>query len=89
MWFITLVKYRRPLNKADAQKTDQIVKAWAKKGLKVHSVFHTLGHYDSVWTAEAPDEKTAMQFVQAAGRDVAITQTMVAVPREEVVKWMT
>jgi uncharacterized protein with GYD domain len=87
MWFITLVKFRRPLTKADAQKTDQIVKEWTMKGIKVHSAFNTLGQYDAVWTAEAPDEKTAMQFVLAAGRDLTITQTLVAVPREEVVKW--
>ena len=87
MWFITLVKFRRPLTKEEGQKTDQIVKEWTMKGLKVHSAFNTLGQYDAVWTAEAPDEKIAMQFIQAAGRDLAITQTLVAVPREEVLKW--
>ena len=87
MWFITLVKFRRPPTKADGQEIDQIVKEWATKGIKVYSAFNTLGQYDAVWTGEAPDEKTTMQFVRAAGRDLSITQTLVAVPREEVVKW--
>ncbi len=88
MWFIALVKFRRTPTKADAAATNQRLKDWASKGVKVHEAFYTLGRYDQVWITEAPDEKTALQWALTTPADLAVTETMVAVSRDEVSNWL-
>ncbi len=87
MWFVTLVKFRRKLTKADSEAQDRRMAEAAKWGVKVHNAFWTLGQYDAVWIAEAPDEKTMMRVELSAG-DIATTQTLVAVSRDEARKWL-
>jgi uncharacterized protein with GYD domain len=53
--------------------------------VKIHSIYWTLGRYDVVFVAEAPDEKAAMAILVQFGDDVA-TETLIAVPREEALK---
>jgi uncharacterized protein with GYD domain len=87
MWFITLVRFRRKPTKADADAQNKRMAEAAKWGVKVHNAFYTLGHYDAVWITEAPDEKTVMR-VALGGLDVASTRTLVAVTRDEAIKWL-
>jgi len=87
MWTISLVKFRRRPTKADTEAFAKLVKAWASKGVKMHMAFYTLGRYDAVFVGEGPDEKTVMQFSMALP-DVAATETLVAVQREEAIKWL-
>jgi len=61
---------------------------WASKGVKIHEAFYTLGRYDQVWIAEAPDEKTLMQFALSTPADLAVTETMFAVSRDEASNWL-
>jgi uncharacterized protein with GYD domain len=82
MWFVTLLRLRRKLTKADFAEVDKLEKAFAKRGLKVHNDFYTLGRYDDVMVIEAPDEKTVMEFFLAQSNLVA-TETFTAVPRKE------
>ena len=88
MWFITLVKFRRKPTKAD---TEAMSKYWAdagKMGVKLHQVFWTLGRFDVVSITEAPDEKTSMKFSLNAPSDLGSTETLVAVSREEAIKFL-
>jgi len=90
MWFITLVKFRRPPTKDSLSKTQAFFQeATQKWGVKIHSTFWTLGRYDAVWITEAPDEKTAMKVAlwNPVGENIA-TETMVAVSRDEAASWV-
>ena len=49
------------------------------------SSYWTVGRYDSVWIFEAPSEKEAVKVGISIG-EVASSQTMVALPRDEAVK---
>jgi uncharacterized protein with GYD domain len=88
MWYITMVKFRRSPTKADAAATNQRLKDWASKGIKIHEAFYTLGRYDQVWIGEAPDEKTLTQFALSTPADLAVTETMIAVSRDEATNWL-
>jgi uncharacterized protein with GYD domain len=82
MWFVTLLRLRKKLTKEDLAEVDKLEKAFAKRGLKVHSDFYTLGRFDDVMITEAPDAKTVMDFFLAQAHVVA-TETLTAVPRKE------
>lgn len=88
MWFITLVKFRRRPSKEDAEAINKRYSEAASWGVKRAHAWWTLGRYDAVIVSEAPDEKTAMKFAIWAGSDLAATETMVAVDREEAVKML-
>ena len=86
MWFVTLVKFRRSLTKADLAAEDKLEKQYAQHGLKVHSDFYTLGRFDNVMVVEAPDAKTVMDFFLAQAQ-VVTTETLVAVPKKDARKF--
>jgi len=79
MIFIVLGKFRRKLTKESVGEVNKYIEKLAKEGVKFKSMYWTLGKYDTIGIFEAPDEKAAMNGVS----DVAETQTLVAVPREE------
>jgi uncharacterized protein with GYD domain len=90
MWFVTLVKFRQRPTKEDA---DKVTEYWTEAekwhpGFKVHHSFWTLGRYDVVTIIEASDEKTAMRVLMWNPID-AVTETMVAVTRDEAIKWLS
>ena len=85
MIFISLVKLRRKVTKEMVANADRLGEREAKEGVKVLGWYWTLGRYDGVRIFEAPDEKTAMKFAISAG-DMASTETLVAVSRQEAVK---
>jgi uncharacterized protein with GYD domain len=82
MWFVTVLKFRKKLTKADIAEEDRLEAQFAKKGLKVRSDFYTLGRYDNVMVIEAPDVKTVMNFFLAQAHIVA-TETLTAVSKKE------
>jgi len=87
MWFVALVKLKVQPSKERAQAANARMAEAQKLGIKFHTSFHTLGRYDAVSIFEAPDEKAAMRY-SMLGRDTEVVETLVAVPREEVVSWM-
>jgi len=87
MWFIRLVKNNNPVTKERSMWFEQHMKEAEKWGVKVHQTYFTLGRYDIVSILEAPDEKTAMRYGLALWPE-ATSETLVAVSREEVNKWM-
>ena len=82
MMTITLVKFRRRPTKEEVEKAP---KAIQEAGGKIVSSYWTLGRYDAVVTVEAPDEKVMMKALSKL-MDVASTETLVAIPREEAIK---
>ena len=85
MIFVNLGKFRRKPAKDMTDEAGRLVKEMAKEGIKVLSWYWTLGRYDTLVIAEAPDEKTFMKAMLRLG-DLVATETMVAVTREEAVK---
>ncbi len=88
MRFILLSKLKfKPTKKS----LDQILKRRKvlekKLGIKNVNVFYTLGRYDVVAWAEAPNEKAAMRFSMELS-DVINAETLIAVPRDQVVKML-
>jgi uncharacterized protein with GYD domain len=82
MNFITLLKFRRRPTKEEVEMTPKRVEA---AGVKVKEAYWCLGRFDAVVISEAPNAETAMKaFSQSL--DVASTETMVAIPREEAIK---
>lgn len=57
----------------------------APKGIKIRDVFFAFGKYDTILVFEAPDERTAMNFVMETGFATEyIMETMIVVPAEEI-----
>jgi len=83
MIFVTLVRFRGRMTKEYIEKTNKIIASEPK--LKVLGFYWTLGRYDAVLIAEAPNEKTVMKVLLEAGGYVG-TETMVAISREEAIK---
>jgi uncharacterized protein with GYD domain len=80
--FITLAKFRKKPTKDEIAMTPQRIQ---QAGGKIVSAYWTLGRYDSVITVEAPDEKTVLKILLQFG-DLVRSETLVAIPREEVSK---
>jgi uncharacterized protein with GYD domain len=84
MHFIVLAKLRGKMTKELTDRVSKVIKE-QPHGVKIHSIYWTLGRYDVVFITEAPDEKAAMAAAMQFGDDVA-TETLIAVPREEALK---
>ena len=85
MIFVNLGRFRKKPAKDMTDEAGRLVKEMAKEGIKVLSWYWTLGRYDTLVIAEAPDEKTFMKAMLSLG-DLVATETMVAVTREEAIK---
>jgi len=83
--FIALFKFRRKPNAKDFADVKKTVAEAQKEGVKIHFQYWTLGRYDSVWVIEARSEKQAMKFL-LGGPSFAVSETLVAVPREQAVE---
>ena len=79
MLFVTLLS---PKGKGSEAVT-YLKELKAPEGITVRAVYFTFGHYDGVIVFEAPDPKTAMNFVMAIGFATDYTvETLTAVPAE-------
>jgi len=85
MLFITLVRLRKKLSKADMERIKAGLKASEKVGGKTLGMYFTLGRYDAALISDCPDEKTHMKIALQFG-DLASSETMVAIPAEEAEK---
>ncbi|MDH5364428.1 MAG: GYD domain-containing protein [Dehalococcoidia bacterium] len=66
------------------EAVDYLKKLKAPQGIKVHDVYVTFGRYDGVILFEAPDAKTALNFVMETGFATDYTiETLTAVPAKE------
>jgi uncharacterized protein with GYD domain len=80
MLFISLLS---PKGKGK-EAVDYLKKLKAPQGIKVHDVYVTFGRYDGVILFEAPDAKTALNFVMETGFATDYTiETLTAVPAKE------
>jgi len=80
MLFVTLLS---PKGKGpEAVKYLKELKAPA--GITIHDIYFTFGRYDGVIIFDAPDAKTAMNFVMETGftTDYAV-ETLTAIPAKE------
>ena len=85
MIFVTLVKLRKKPTKELVAQATKALGQMTKEGIKFIGQYYTLGRYDIIFLAEAKDEKTVMKHMMQLG-DIASTETLVAVPREEAIK---
>jgi uncharacterized protein with GYD domain len=85
MLFVTLIKLRKKLSKADLEKVKAGLKATEKVGAKTVGMYFTLGRYDVVLVSECPNEKAHMKVSMQFG-DLAHSESMVAVTAEEAEK---
>ena len=83
MIFISLIKFRKKAK--DVADFGNKVLQNLPAGVKMISSYWTVGRYDSVWIFEAQREKEAVKVGISIG-EVASSQTMVAIPRDEAVK---
>lgn len=84
MIFITLVKWKQTPTKEMIEQSTKRLEELANQDIKLN-IYWTLGRYDAVTIIEAPSEKDAMKAL-LLWQDVVATETMVAIPREEVIK---
>ena len=84
MIFITFLKFKQKPTKAVIAQLDKGRDGLAKAGVKIIGTYWTLGRYDTVTIFEANDEKIILKGLM--GSDVASSETMVAVTREEALK---
>ncbi len=85
MIFITLARFRRKPTKESIAKSEELFAKITQEGAKVLAAYWTLGRFDTVVITEGPDEKAAMKGLLRWG-DIASTETLVALKREDVVK---
>ena len=85
MYFISLVKFKKKPSKAFVAENQKRLEADTKEGIKFLHIYWTLGRYDAVALYEAPSEKTAMKMAMSRA-DLMNSETLVAIPREEVKK---
>ena len=83
MLFLTLMKVL-PGRASDQPGTLKRIAAVAPPpGIKIHGVFFLFGRYDGAILFEAPDLKTAKDFILRATTQTYTTETLSALPAEE------
>lgn len=83
MIFITLIRFKKKAR--DMSEVGKRIMQSLPSGVKIIGTYWTLGRYDAAWIYEANSEKDAIKMFVNAG-DVASTETLVAVPRDEAMK---
>ena len=83
MIFITLLRFKKKAR--DVTEVGKKIMQNLPSSVKIIGTYWTLGRFDAVWVYEASSEKDAMKLFIDAG-DVASTETLVALPREEAMK---
>jgi len=85
MLFIVLGKFKTKPTNESVTATNDFIKNLAKEGVVFKEMYWTLGRYDTIGIFEAPNEKLAMKAMMGVG-DIAFTETLAAVSREEASK---
>jgi uncharacterized protein with GYD domain len=69
------------------ERSKGLVNAAANLGIKIKDIYWTMGAYDAVFTAEAPDDETMTAFAASMGALGNIrTQTLRAFSADEMTK---
>jgi uncharacterized protein with GYD domain len=72
------------------ERSKGLVNAAANLGIRIKDIYWTMGVYDAVFTAEAPDDETMTAFAASMGALGNIrTQTMRAFSADEMNKILT
>lgn len=87
MIFISFGKFRNKPTKEMTDKASKVMQEFKEHGNKILGFYWTLGRYDTVLIFEAPNEKIAMELSVEVS-DIVATETMVAVKREEAIKFL-
>ena len=87
MIFIGLAKAKKKPSKEFFEQGNRMMNELKSRGIKVLGWYMTLGRYDAVLVYEAENEKEALK-VSFAGGDLVSVETLVAVRREEVAKFV-
>lgn len=85
MIVVILGKFRKKPTKEMMAEADKLIAEDTKEGVKFLGLYWTLGRYDIVAIAEAPDEKSLMKRLLRK-QDFLATETLVALKREDAVK---
>jgi uncharacterized protein with GYD domain len=73
--------------KQTTERSKGLINAAANLGIKIKDIYWTMGAYDAVFTAEAPDDETMTAFAASIGGLGNIrTQTMRAFSADEMNK---
>lgn len=83
MIFITLIKFKKKAK--DVVEVGKKITQNLPPDVKIIGTYWTLGRYDAVWVYEGKSEKDAIKLFIDAG-DVASTETLVAISRDEAMK---
>jgi uncharacterized protein with GYD domain len=76
--------------KQTTERSKGLINAAANLGIKIKDIYWTMGTYDAVFTAEAPDDETMTAFAANVGALGNIrTQTMRAFSADEMNKILT
>jgi uncharacterized protein with GYD domain len=86
LFFISLIKWKKAPTKKIVDEATNPLNELGNQGIKMQ-VYWTLGRYDAVTFIEAPTEKEAMKALLRF-QGIVETETMVAVPREEAIKFL-
>jgi len=82
MHYIYLMKFRQKPTKESFEKLREIRD---KLGPSGRGLYITMGGYDIVWHIEADDNKKALETTMSFS-DIAITETMPALPLDEAIQ---
>ena len=85
MLFIVLGRLKFKPTKKSLESAAKIMKDMEKEGVKFKAMHWTLGRYDIAHIVEAPNEKALMKAMVMIS-DMASTETLVAITREEALK---
>lgn len=85
MYFVSFGRFRKKPTKEMVAAITKIMDNAPKEGVKFLSAYWTLGRFDSVVIAEAPNEQAFMKIALRVGEYVS-TETLMAVPREKAIK---
>ena len=88
MIFIGLGKLKIKPNKETAGQATNVMEQLKNTGIKIMSIYWTLGRYDTVVIFEAANEKEAFKTSLALA-DFVASETLVAIPREEALKLLS
>jgi uncharacterized protein with GYD domain len=87
MIFISFGKLKKKPTKDTYANVSKIMEEFKEHGNKILGFYWTLGRYDTVLIFEASNEKIAMELSIEVS-DIVTTETMVAVKREEAIKFL-
>lgn len=85
MLFISLIRFKEKVTKAEVEAMDKMFEMQLKAGIKNIGVYWTLGRIDVIRIFEAQDEFSVMQAL-ATNPSSITTETLVAVSKDEAVK---